>query len=64
MTTNVILSKIDLGLFSNHKRYLPKELGIFREAGLSAIGLCRDFGVGGHGLTLEEVNSRQNGSLL
>ena len=25
------------------------QLGIFRETGLSVIGPCRDFGVGGHG---------------
>lgn len=51
-------------MFSHGKEYFPKELDVFGVAGLSVIGPCRDFGVEGHGVTLEKVNSRQSQSVL
>lgn len=59
-----LLSKGVWACFQMIRGSSPKELDIFRIAGLSVIGPCRDFGDEGHGPTLEEVNSRQNGSVL
>jgi hypothetical protein len=46
------------GSFKNNKSYLPKGLDISRKARLFVIGACQDFGVEGHVLILEAVNSR------